>query len=73
MGRRSTGLGFCAIAAFLFAARYVSAAIYGSNNNSQSTDLFNHLLQYVGNGLLVVSIISLIVGIVYLVLGEVKK
>ncbi len=73
MGRRATGLGFCGIAAFLFASRYISAAIYGSNQTSWNTDLFNGLLVYVGNSLLVLSILSLMVGIIYLVLGEIRK
>ncbi len=73
MGRRSVGLGFCGIAAFLFAARYLGAAIYGAGNPSQSAELFNGLLRYVGSGLLVFSIISLIAGIIYLVWGEIRE
>lgn len=73
MSRRATGLGFCGIAAFLFAARYISAAIYGSNETGWNADLFSGLLQYVGSSLLVLSIISLVVGIVYLILGEIRK
>ena len=73
MGRRVTGLGFCGIAAFLFAARYITAAIYGSNSSTLSAPLFGHLLSYTGNSLLVLSIISLIAGIVYLFLAETRR
>ncbi len=73
MGRRATGLGFCGIAAFLYAARCIGAAIYGAGSPSQSAPLFSALLGYVGSSLLVLSIISVIVGIVYLVLAERKQ
>ncbi len=70
MGRRSVGLGFCGIAAFLFAARYVSAAIYGSNLASGGPS-FNIFLQSVGSGLVALSAVSLVVGIIYLIWGEI--
>jgi hypothetical protein len=73
MGRRSTGLGFCGIAAFLYATRYITAAIFGSGVSSWNSDLFHALLQYVGNSLTILSVISLIVGISYLVMGEIRK
>ena len=72
MERRPVGLGFCGIAAFLFAARYLSAAIYGSAVASGGAP-FNAFLQSVGGGLLVLSVISLFVGVVYLVWGETRK
>ncbi len=71
MERRSLGLGFCGIAAFLFAARYIGAAIYFSGF-SQGGALFSSLLPEFGISLLALSIISLIMGIVYLILGERK-
>ncbi len=70
MGRRSIGLGFCGIAAFLFAARYIGGAIYFSNLAAGGGS-FNSLLQGFGGSLLVLSIISLIVGAIYLVWGEI--
>ncbi len=73
MSRRAAGVGFCFIAAFLTAARYLSAAVYGSSTNSWNQSLFNQMLQYVGNTLTVLSVISLIVGIVYLVMAERQK
>ncbi len=68
--RRIVGLGFCAIAAFLFAARYMCVAIFGSGVSSWSAPLFRNIYGYVGSGLSVAAGISLFVGIVYLVWGE---
>lgn len=68
--RRIVGLGFCAIAAFLFAARYMCAAIFGSGVSSWSAALFRNMYGYVGSGLSVAAGISLLVGIVYLAWGE---
>ena len=73
MNRRSAGVGFCFIAAFLFATRYVAAAIFGISVASWNSDLFREMLKYVGNSLTILSIIALIVGIVYLVLAETSK
>jgi hypothetical protein len=73
MNRRAAGVAFVAIAAFLFAARYVTAAIFGSGVNSWSRELFHGMLQYTGSALLVVSIIALIVGIIYLIVGELQR
>ncbi len=70
MGRRSVGLGFCGIAAFLFSVRYVGAAIYFSGF-AQGGASFNSLLPEFGASLVVMSIVSLVVGIVYLVWGEI--
>ena len=73
MNRRAVGIGFCFIAAFLFATRYISAAIFGSNVVSWDEALFNGMLRYVGNTLTLLSIVSLVAGIVYLVLAETRK
>jgi len=73
MGRRAAGVGFCFIAAFLYSVRYISAAIFGSGVASWNTELFNAMLQYVGNSLTVLSAISLAVGVVYLALAEISK
>jgi len=40
---------FCLIAAILYSARYVSAAIYMSNVSSWGRDMFETALRYVGN------------------------
>lgn len=73
MNRRGTGAVFCFIAAFLFAARYISAAIFGSGVASWNRELFQAMLQYSGSTLLILSIISLVIGIVYLAAGEMEK
>lgn len=73
MSRRAAGIGFCSIAAFLYAARYISAAIFGSGVQSWNSDIFSELLRYVGNSLTILSVIALIAGIFYLILAEVRK
>ncbi|MDD2251917.1 MAG: hypothetical protein PHQ10_03005 [Dehalococcoidales bacterium] len=73
MGRRAAGVGLCFIAAFLYSARYITAAIFGSGVSSWSAELFDTMLQYVGNSLTTLSIIALAAGIVYLVLAEIRK
>jgi hypothetical protein len=71
MSRRNTGVSFIAIAAFLFATRFVSAAIWGIGLNSWSADRFATFLSYVDQGLTLWSIVALVVGMVYLVWGEI--
>ena len=70
MTRRGVGFGFCAVAAFLFATRYVCAAIFGSGVKSWDAGLFHSMYGYVGSGLTTAAVVSLVVGIVYLVAGE---
>lgn len=70
MSKRGTGVAFCFIAAFLFSMKYISAAIFGSNISSWNSDLFASMLEYVGNGLNAASVISLLIGIIYLVSAE---
>lgn len=45
----------------------------GANSVSWSAPLFNASLGYVGSSSLVLSVISLIVGVIYLILGEIRK
>jgi choline-glycine betaine transporter len=70
MSKRLTGCTFIAIAAFLFATRYVSAAIFMSNIESHGRELFQSGLRAVGQGLHLWALTALIIGVVYLVLGE---
>jgi len=72
MSRRAAGVVLVGCAALLEAARYLSAAIYGSNMISWNADLFQAMLQYVGNGLMVWSLVLLAVGIGYLIWAEVE-
>jgi hypothetical protein len=73
MNRRGAGVVFCFIAAFLIVAKFISAAIFGSNISTWGEDLFSAMLQYTGPTLVVLSIISLLIGIVYLILAEREK
>lgn len=71
--RRGVGLGFCAIAAFLFTSRYVCAAIFGSHVTSWNAELFRYLYGYVGPDLTIAAGVSLVAGITYLIWGEKKE
>ena len=73
MNRRGVGAIFCLISAILFSARYMTAAMFMSGVVSWDESLFAGGLEYVGSPLLVLSIISLIVGIVYLLWEEFAK
>lgn len=73
MNKRGAGVAFCAIAALLYIARYITAAIFGSGVSSWDADLFNAMLKYIGPGLLIMSIISLVVGVIYLILAAKAK
>jgi hypothetical protein len=69
MNNKGTGAVFCLIAAILAAARYIAAAVFMSNVTSWNAELFQCGLNYVGSPLKIMAVISLIVGIVFLVLG----
>jgi len=72
MSRRAAGMVFISIAAFLYGVKYLSAAIFGSSAPSWNEDLFEGLLDYVGNGPIVLSVISLLIGIIYLIFAEIE-
>lgn len=71
MSKRCVGALFCLIASILFSVRYIAAAIFMSGVSSWDSSLFQAGLEYVGNPLLYLSIISLIVGVGYLFGGEI--
>ena len=73
MNKRGTGVAFLAIAALLFSARYISAAIFGSSVASWDKDLFNAMLGFVGFPLQIFSIIALILGLAYIGWGEYEE
>lgn len=73
MNKRGAGVSFCFIAAFLFSTRYISAAIFGSCVSSWDSGLFNAMLDYTGNTLIILSVISLGVGIIYLIMAKREK
>lgn len=69
MNNKGVGAIFCLIAAILMAARYLSAAIFMSGTPTWSAENFSSSLSYVGSPLLILSIIALLVGIVFLIVG----
>lgn len=73
MRKRGAGIAFIAISAFLISMKYISAAIFGSGVASWDENLFNAMLSYVGNTLSNFSILSLLVGILYIVWGEYEE
>ena len=75
MKKRTTGVAFIFIAALLFISRYITTAIWcaGASTNGWDYSLFGSLLNCIGTPLLTCSIISLIVGIVYLIGAEKAK
>lgn len=70
MHKRTVGMTFICIAAFLYGVRYITAAIFGSNVSSWDSSLFKAMLNYIGNGPLIFSVLSLILGILYLIIAE---
>jgi hypothetical protein len=73
LSRRTTGTFFICISAFLYGVRYLSAAIFGSNLSSWSSELFNAMMDYVGKGPKNLSILALIIGIIYLIWAELER
>ncbi|HEX2978948.1 MAG TPA: hypothetical protein VHO48_01670 [Anaerolineaceae bacterium] len=70
MNRRAVGCVFVAIAALLYAARFVSAAIFMSNLQNWSRDLFLGAMSYVGPDLHRWALAALLIGVLYLIWGE---
>jgi hypothetical protein len=70
MSRRKTGATLIAVAAFLYAARFIAAAIFSGGISSWDADLFNAMLQYVGPDLWYAAAIALAAGLVYLIWSE---
>lgn len=73
MSKRITGALFCVVSSILFSARYISAAIHISEMLSWDEKIFMQSLSYVGPELLIASIVSLIVGVAYLVSAELDE
>lgn len=70
MGKRFVGGIFILSAALLFIARYIAAAIFMSGVSSWSAELFSVGLEYIGAPLLVLSVISFLIGVFYLLWAE---
>lgn len=73
MGKRFVGVFFCSIAAILFSSRYIAAAIYMSDMPSRGDTLFSSGLEYVGPELCILSFLSLVCGIGYLIWAEISE
>ncbi len=70
MNRRTVGCAFVAMAAFLYTARYITAAIFISNVQNWGRDLFQGAMGYVGKELHLWALAALLVGVIYLAWGE---
>jgi len=73
MSRRTTGTFLIVTSAILYVSRHLAAAIYSSSSVGWSRDLFNAMLQYVGQGLVTWSVIALACGIGYLIWAEIEE
>ena len=69
MNNKGVGSIFCFMSVLFMCTRYLSAAIFMSGVSSWYAGLFSSGLSYVGAPLKVASIISLIVGILFLAYG----
>ncbi|WP_367058780.1 hypothetical protein [Paenibacillus kandeliae] len=72
MSRRTAGVICICIAALLLCTRYLTAAIYRSGVVLNNTT-FDQVLHDIGGTLTTWSIVSLVVGIVYLIFAEWKE
>ncbi len=70
MSRRATGMAFLAIAAFLFATRYIAAALYSPPIGPWDEQQFAHYLGYVGDLPWQLAGVALLAGIGYLLWAE---
>ncbi|NPV71051.1 MAG: hypothetical protein HPY55_10470 [Firmicutes bacterium] len=73
MSRRGAGVALVAVAAFLQATRYLSAAVFGSGISSWSSELFDAMFRYVGPDLSRMALLSLSAGVVYLLWAEITE
>jgi len=69
MNKGSLGSVFLVISVVFYTTRYICAAIGLANNDTWSVEDFNVYLSNVPNNLLVLSIISLLIGLVFIVLS----
>jgi hypothetical protein len=72
MTRRTTGTLLLFIAALLYSTRYLAAAVFGSSLANWSAELFNAMLEYVGQELVTWSVIALLTGLIYLAWAELE-
>lgn len=60
---------FFLIYAILLSAKYISASIYVSNGDSLNSEVFKGVLRSLPIEITIISLISLIIGLVFFVLG----
>jgi hypothetical protein len=65
-----TGAIFCLISSILFATRYIAAAIL--NTRVEVGSNFPYFLELLGSELQISSVITLLIGIGYIILGEIE-
>jgi len=73
MSKRGAGVSFIAISAILISSKYVSAAIFGSGLSNWDKNLFNSMLNYVGNTLTIFSLVTFVFGVSYIFWGEYEE
>lgn len=76
MDKYIAGALLCSSAALLQGMKYIAAAIYMAGNASQSRELFQNALRYVGSGPDIMAVLSLLCGALFLIWGiteSVKK
>lgn len=74
--KRVEGLVFIIIAAILYSTRYICAAIYMSDISAigyYGDGAIRNGLKFVGNEPLILSAISLAIGVIYLIYAEVSE
>lgn len=72
MSRRTAGICLICAAAFLFAAQFLTAAIFGSGVVSWNQEIFKSMMQATDHGLILWSKIAFSVGLFYLVWAEIE-
>ena len=73
MNKRAAGVMFIFLAAIFICTKFISAAIYASSEAAWNAGIFKDQLKEIGNTLDILSILSLIVGIIYLYFAERNK
>lgn len=73
MAKSTYGSAFLLISAIFFSTRYICASIGLSNSRVWSLEEFSVSLKNVPNSLLVLSIISLFIGLVFIIWGFLER
>jgi hypothetical protein len=73
VNKRGAGVVFLVTSAILYVSRYIAAAIFGSNVSSWNAELFQAMLGYVGSALLASSTLFALLGLFYLIWGELDE